>query len=148
MKNDMNISKQIIKELKSVGFHNPISDPKSMLFVTKISHRSASVIKANSKEVFISRMALKHIIDSRGDKAERVIEVMPIILGKPDKIADNSLKTENSFLFAGKLDRHYGVVLEITKTTGLSNQVVSAFIINDKTYEKIHDISGGTAPPR
>lgn len=104
------------------------------------------IIKTDSTEVFISRTALKHIIDGRGDKAERVIEIMPIILGKPDKIADNSAKTENSFLFAGKLDRHYGVVLEITKTTGLSNQVVSAFLIDHRTYEKIHDISGGTAP--
>jgi hypothetical protein len=117
----MSIPKEIIKELKSLGIHALIYDPRGMLFVTDLSPKSVDVIKTGYNKVFISRTALKHIIDSRGNKAERVIEIMPIILSKPEKIADNSAKKKSSFLFAGKLDRHYGVVLEITKTTGLSN---------------------------
>jgi hypothetical protein len=41
---------------------------------------------------------------------------------------------------------YYAAVVEITKTPDRSNQVVSAFLIDPKTYKKMYDISGGTAP--
>ena len=143
----MNIPLEIIEELRAVGFQKPIINPYC-LYEVGVIPMHIKKIGSDTSKVFISRMALKHIIDNRGEKAAEVIKIMPHVLMFPAKIADNSVKKKGSFLFAGTFGRHYGVVLEVTKTTGLSNQVVSAFIINPKTYEKIHDISGGTAPPQ
>ena len=141
----MHIPKEVVEELKSIKPQGLICEPSQTFLAGHISRLTMSVIKTNSDQVFISKVALKHIVDSRKDLAERVIEIIPEVLKDPDKIADNSVKRHNSFLFAKKLNKHYGVILEITKTTGLVNQVVSAFVISRKTYGKIRDISGGTA---
>ncbi len=142
----MSIPDEIIEELKNISVGEAIPDPLRIFSVAFISYCTAQVIGSKSRGVYISRRALKHIIDSRGNKADEVISIIPVVLNMPEKIVNNFLKRDNSFILTRKISRNYGVVLEITKTPGSENQVVSAFIIDPRTYEKMYDISGGTAP--
>jgi len=141
----MQIPIGIIEELRSAGLHGVISDPDKSYLVATLSGEIAITINALSREVHITRRALKHIIDSRKESANEVVSLMPLVIQEPDKIADNHRKRQGSFLFVKILYKNFAVVLETTKTTGLSNQVVSAFFVDRKTYEKIHDISGRSA---
>jgi hypothetical protein len=92
------------------------------------------------KKVYISKTSLKHILDQRhGD--EHILSEIPEIIHDPTKIADNSLKRRNSYIFARMNGKAKGAVIEVTKTPD-GNRVVSAFPIDRKTYRKLNDISG------
>lgn len=142
----MKIPSKIIKELKSVESRGRIAVPELLFIAGKITQKVARFINTKTLKVFISRKSLKHIIDQRKDKANEVIDAIPDTIQIPDLLIDNSHKRHHSFLFIKKISpKNYGVVVEITKTPGFENQVVSAFIIDRKTYKKLSENSGGTA---
>lgn len=134
---------EIIEELIHVGFQKNILNPEQIFEIGSISLNAMCLISANSQKVFISKKSLKHIIDRRG--SAKIIYLVPEIIGNPTKISDNSSKRPFSFVFARMNGRNHGVVVEITKTSG-ECRIVSAFIIDPKTYNKMSDISGGAAP--
>ena len=133
------IPASVIKELLSVGFHGNIINPSKIFEVAEMSINSMGLIKATSRKVYISKRALKHIIDQRG--VDIIFEIFNII-SKPTIITDNSLKRSYSFIFAKKNGNVYGAVVEITKTPDYENQVVSAFPISFKTYGKMKSLEG------
>lgn len=138
------IPRDVIDELIHAGLEKDILNPEQVFEIGYISAGAMTVIGANSLKVYVSKKALKHIIDRRG--SAEIIYLIPGILSNPTKITDNSFKRQHSFILAKMNGRYRGVVLEITKTPDYENQVVSAFIIDPKTYKKMSDISGGAAP--
>jgi hypothetical protein len=138
--NTFPISDYVINELKEIKPKGIISNPRQLFEIGSISFESMKVINTKYPKVFISKMALKHIIDQR--ESEEIIYLIPEILSNPTKIVDNSLKRLNSFIFAKMNGKYNGAVLEITKTPDCENQVVSAFPIDPRTYRKLEDISG------
>jgi hypothetical protein len=104
------------------------------------------LVDALEVEVFISRRALKHIVDRRAGEWRVVVSKMTETLLSPDKIADNAGKRLNSFLFAKETGKIHGVVLEILKNLG-KNEVVTSYMIDKKTFKKIKDIAGGSDVP-
>ncbi len=145
---DRNLSKLIdeIASLKKLGDVLIIDFPNKIIEVTTLSNEIISIIKTSSASVSISRKSIKHIINQRKEGAEYILLSIPNILNNPSKIASNSHKRPDSFLFAKMNGSAKGVVLEITKTT-TQNMVVSAFPIDRKTYRKMIDISGRAAVP-
>lgn len=142
--NTFPIPKEIIDELVHVGLEKDILNPEYLFEIGCISIESTNIIGAKSSKIFVSKKVLKHIIDRRGN--EKILYLIPEILRNPTKIVDNSSKRPYSFIFVKMNGKNHGVVLEITKTPDCENQVVSAFIISPKTYNKMSDISGGAAP--
>jgi len=140
----MFISKKITEEFSSIEAGHPIKDPLFLHFVGKISLATMRLIKASSRNVYISNLALKHIIEQRGN--ERIIYKIPQILSCPTKIVDNYRKRINSFILVRMNGKANGAVIEITKTPD-QNRVVSAFPIDTKTYKKLKDISGRSDVP-
>ncbi len=128
-----------------VGKHIP--EPNKLLFVGLIPSFICSKIGVvKNTSVFISRMALKHIIERRESMAYSFIKAIPIAISQPVKVVDNSLKRENSFLFIHHDVAIICVVVEKTKTTRIC-QVVSAFPVHFKIYKKMIDISGRAELP-
>ncbi len=123
-----------------------IENPEGMLQTGNMSPQNAKLINAQTNEATISRKVIKHIIEQRGDSAKEIIQSIPDILSNPSKIVNNSAKRPDSFLFAKKNGKNLGTVLEVTKTPD-GNRVVTAFQIDNKTYEKLVDISGRTDVP-
>lgn len=135
----------IINELKEIKPEGIISDSRQLFEVGLISFESMKIISSVSSKVFISKMALKHIIDQRG--SDEIVYLIPKILNNPTKIVDNSKKRQNSYMFVRMNGKSHAAVLEITKTPDSMNQVVSAFHVDDKTYRKLIDISGRSDVP-
>lgn len=135
----MHIPKRITNELKEISPGEPIKKPNLLFFVGRLSKHTMSVINTKVNNVYISRSALKHIIERRGN--DEIISKIPLIISHPTKIVDNSKKRRNSFILVKMNGKASGVVIEITKTPD-ENRVVSAFPIDNKTYRKLEDISG------
>lgn len=135
-----------IKEFSSLESGVFIKNPNVSLKLGKITSQDASIIGAKIDDVGITRRAIKHIVEQRGERAREFIESIPDVLTNPSKIADNSIKRPDSFLFAKMNGEARGVVLEITKTPD-GNRVVSAFPIDRKTFRKLRDISGRPEVP-
>jgi hypothetical protein len=123
----MYIPQEIIEEIQAVGFRGHISDPARIFFVAYFSQMTLNATKTSTKEVFISKMALKHIFDQR-DNVKIIFEI-PDIICNPSKIVDNSSKRPNSFILVKMNGKAKGAVIEITKTPD-HNRVVSAFHID------------------
>lgn len=138
--NTFPIPDYVINELKEVKPKGIILSQEQLFEIGLISFKSMKIIDSPSSKVFISKMALKHIIDQRG--SEEIIYLIPEILNDPTKIVDNSKKRQSSFIFVRMNGKSHAAVLEITKTPDSMNQVVSAFHVDDKTYRKLIDISG------
>jgi hypothetical protein len=134
------------RELAALPKNAPIADPDGRLCVGILNKNSAALVNAFDIEVFISRRALKHIVDRRADEWRVVVSKMTETLLSPDKIADNAGKRPNSFLFAKETGKIHGVVLEILKNLG-KNEVVTSYMIDKKTFKKIKDIAGGSDVP-
>lgn len=110
--NTFPIPDYVINELVRTGFQKNILNPEQVFEIGRVSSRTMNLIMAKSPKVFISKMALKHIIDRRG--SEKIIYLIPGILSNPTKIVDNSVKRPSSFIFAKMNGEYHGVVLEIT----------------------------------
>lgn len=132
----------VFRELKMISTGSPIPNHSDMLLVSRIPDIiSQKIGLTNNSYAYISRMALKHIIERRGLIAESIVLKIPSAISNPSKVVDNSKKRKNSFLFLHPDDFVLCVVMEKTKTTW-ECQIVSAFPISPKTYEKMIGISG------
>ena len=129
------------EEFKKMKVFQQIKEPDKLLPVIRLPDEISSIIKADNPEVTITRRALKHIVERRDIVADEFVNAIPDVLSNPSKIADNTAKTPDSYLFAKMNGKAKGVVLEVKKTPK-GNRVVSAFPIDRKTYGKIKDISG------
>lgn len=135
------------EEFKKIPPGELISEPGKLLFVEIIPDDiSMRMGILKNSEVYISRMALKHIVERRKSKAKLVIDVIPKAIRRPFKVVDNSRKRNDSFLFLYSNGLVVCVVVEKTKTTQHC-QVVSAFPVYKKIYEKMVDISGRAELP-
>jgi hypothetical protein len=134
------------QKLAALPKNAAITNPDGCLRVGVLNKNSAALVDALEVEVFISRRALKHIVDRRADEWRTVVFKMAETLFVPDKIADNAGKRPNSFLFAKETGKIHGVVLEILKNLG-KNEVVTSYMIDGKTFKKIKDIAGGSDVP-
>jgi len=133
---------EVVNELKLIPVGRPIHKYNELLFVARLpEHISITINVPKDTDVYISRMALKHLIDRRKSKAEHIVRTIPCAIMKPLKIVDNSRKRKDSFLFFYTDRLVVCVVLEKTKTTR-DCQVVSAFPVHPKIYKKMIDISG------
>ena len=130
----------LVEGYRSVPRGVPIKSPQETFLIGTIRKDISEKFNI-SEDAIISRMSLKHITEQRGENAIEIIESIPEVLSSPTKIADNSSKRPNSYLFARMNGKAKGVVLEVTKTPD-ANRVVSAYSIDRKTYEKLTDISG------
>ena len=137
------IPPDIIKELVTTETGGPITDPLALYFIGIIPDKVAKLIKAKSGEVYISKKSLKHVIDRHG--VEMLFEI-PIIIFRPTKVTPNHAKRNESFIFSRVILKPKGVVIEVGAEKPDDNRAVSAFPISPKTYRKMKDISGGTAP--
>lgn len=130
-----------VEELSHIEGAGHISKPNDLLYITQLSEKTVKIMEGVCPDVYISRRAIKHIIDRRGQYVHFVCKSIPSVLENPTKIVDNSVKRKNSYLLAQFGTKIVGVVLDTTKTPDKC-QVVSAFLINQRTYEKLIDISG------
>lgn len=129
-----------VKELSSLERGQMIERPSKLLYVARISNSIAYIMNTSAVEVYISRRAIKHIIERRGDQTKWVFDNLPKAIRNPTKIVANSNKKEFSYILANNIGRIIGVVVE-TKTPDYC-QVISAYPIDKKTYRKLVDISG------
>jgi hypothetical protein len=140
----VDISKTI-NEYKGIPKGGKISNPNAIILNGDISNDVASLIGTKNTGFELSNKALKHIVEERPQIAERVVKNIPDVLANPDKVAPASI--EGRFRFVKRIDNNNVVVLEVTKTPGSKNQVVSAFITDNKTYNKLENILGGSESP-
>lgn len=133
--------KQAIGDLRSIKDAGSIRHPHRCYFIAYLNGDVAHMIKAEQRGVFISRRSIKHILERRGSNAEAVFGELKGVIEKPTKIVDNSSKRKDSFIFIRSAEITVAAIIEITEKPG-SCQVVSAFLMDQKTYEKQIDISG------
>ena len=142
--NIKNNLKNLTEQYKKLPSRGEIEE--KIISVEKISTEIQKVINSFTPNVEITSKALKHIIERRGKWADDIIQAIQDILINPSKIADNSIKRPNSFLFIRSNGKAKSLVLEVLKKPD-ANQVVSAFYTDNKTYNKLLDISGRAAVP-
>ena len=135
----------LVAEFKSMKTGDSITKPTGLVFVGKVAKDVVKTLGIPNDTV-ITRQAIKHIVERRGENALEFVRAIPDVLANPTKVADNSAKRLNSFLFAKMNGSTKGVVIEVTKTPD-GNRVVSAFPIDRKTYDKLVDISGRADVP-
>jgi hypothetical protein len=132
---------QAIDELRSIKDTGSIRRPHESYFLAYIFGDVARTIKVKRRGVSISRRSIKHILERRGSNAEIVFSELKYVIERPTKIVDNSKKRKDSFIFIRSADITVAAIIEITEKPGTC-QVVSAFLMGQKTYEKLIDISG------
>ncbi|MEK7180025.1 MAG: hypothetical protein AAB706_00960 [Patescibacteria group bacterium] len=124
-----------------------IKNPEITIRIGSVADDISKTLGLSNADVVISRKALKHIAESRGNNAIDIVKAIPKIIADPDKVADNSAKRIGSLLFVKKLDdSSNAVVFEIAKRPDGVHQVVSAFPMKIKDFFDLTDISGRTAP--
>lgn len=138
-----NSIKDLTNQYKNLSRGADIVDPEKPNLISPVN-KSATQRLGLSGQASVTNKTIKHIVESHGDQANEIIEAIPKTLAEPTKVVDNSAKRANSYLFARKNGKNYGVVLEVTKTPD-GDRVVSAFRVDNKTYEKMTDIFGRTA---
>ncbi len=136
---------ELVVRYQSIPDSGAIEFPDRLLSLGTIDP-SVSRILHIPEAVFVSRRVIKHIVERRGELALEIVRDIPKVLFCPTKVADNSEKRPNSYLFARMNGRAKAVALEVTKTPD-GNRVVSAFFVDTKTYKKIKDISGRSDVP-
>ncbi|MFA4833563.1 MAG: hypothetical protein WC619_01800 [Patescibacteria group bacterium] len=144
--NDFQSAIAEVEKLKRIPKGMPINEAKKTFEVTTLPEDIVNNLKLENSKVTITRQALKHVVEYENRSMENLVKSIPDILTNPTKIADNSAKRPNSYLFAKMNGKARGVVLEVTKTPD-GNQVVSAFPISRHTYDELVDISGRAAVP-
>ncbi len=123
----------------------PIENPERFILVGKFSDDICRLIGSTDVEIIIKNKAIKHIIEQRQVRSEVLLLSLPAIISFPDKISISHI--EGRFKFAKIFDKNHIAVIEITKTPDSKNQVVSVFVTDGKTYNKLQDISGGPEFP-
>ena len=138
--------KRAIEELESITDSGSIRRPHDSYFVAYVQADAARALKIWNRRVSISRRSIKHILERRASKSDIIFGELKLVIERPTKIVNNSHKRMNSLMFIRSAEITIAVIVETTERPG-GCQVISAFLMDQKTYEKLIDISGRAESP-
>ena len=134
------------KEFLNLAKGRHIENPEMLIELRPLPKDIKKIIHVKNAGVGITRKVIKHITEQRGQDALYILRSIPDILARPSKIAKNNSKRPNSFLFAKMNGRAKAIILELQNNHECS-LIVSAFLMDKKTFKKLVDISGRSDVP-
>jgi len=134
-----------VKEFQNMKVGAVIPNPNVVFSIGKITDDVAGKLGIGT-ETEISRRVIKHIVERRGDAAEELIRSIPAIIANPSKVSRS--KFPGRLQFTRMDGKGRATVIEVIKKPDGKNQVVTAFFVPRRTFDKLVDISGRpTVPP-
>jgi hypothetical protein len=124
---------KLFKEFQKIPTGHPIRKPSDLIKLDlKLSKNTSSFIATKNRDVYFTRMSLKHIAE-KGWKWSHFITILSFIIQEPDAIYQG--KNENRFILSKVIrlakQKPHALSLEITE-----NIVIVTLFVTNKKYLK------------